>query len=315
MTNEQTYAPDQPILPQQAVVAHRLLKKYGSLTAVDQIDFTVEKGEAFGLLGPNGAGKSTTMRMIYCRTPFTGGSLRVEKWDVRQHPKQIKAIVGVVPQENNLDPDLNVIENLLVYARYFRIGEEEARVRAQRLLGFMGLTEKQDTHVEALSGGMKRRLIVARALINHPRILIMDEPTTGLDPWARHDLWDRLRELRRRRITILLSTHYMEEAEKLCDRLIIMDRGKILTEGAPRQLVEKSVSKFVLEIHGADGSDLPSLSPQVTVQTHGSTHYYFAPSPELLTPLIDQHPNHKSLLRPSNLEDVFLKLTGRDRLQ
>ncbi|MDA2929708.1 ABC transporter ATP-binding protein [Acidobacteria bacterium AH-259-O06] len=290
------------------------MKKYGTFTAVDEIDFIVERGESFGLLGPNGAGKSTTMRMIYCRTPLTSGHLLVEGWDVRHDQSKIKALVGIVPQENNLDPDLNVIDNLNVYARYFRIPAGEAQDRAEELLDFMGLTEKRNTWVEALSGGMKRRLIVARALMNNPKVLVLDEPTTGLDPHVRHDLWDRLRELRRRQITILLSTHYMEEAQTLCDRLIIMDRGKILALGKPLDLIERNVSRFVLEVHEVDGRSPLSLAPKVIAEAHGATHYYFAPSPELLTPLISKYSDHKSLLRPSNLEDVFLKLTGRDRL-
>jgi lipooligosaccharide transport system ATP-binding protein len=256
------------------VEACQLVKEYGTLTAVDRIDFRVERGEAFGLLGPNGAGKSTTMRMTCCRSPLTTGRLMVEGWNVERHPGEIKAIVGVVPQENNLDPDLNVVENLLVYARYFRIPEEEARVRAEQLLEFMGLIEKRNTHVEALSGGMRRRLIVARALINNPRMLILDEPTTGLDPHARHDLWDRLEELRQRRITILLSTHYMEEAEKLCDRLIIMDHGKILTSGQPRELIEKSVSKFVLEIQGVDSLRVPWPYSLLLCLLPGASHSF-----------------------------------------
>ena len=297
----------------EAVEAHRLLKRYDAFTAVNKIDFTVRRGESFGLLGPNGAGKSTTMRMIYCRTPPSDGRLLVEGWDVRHHSREIKSLVGVVPQENNLDPDLDVLDNLRLYARYFRIDGDSARRQAEELLDFMGLTEKRRVSVEALSGGMKRRLIVARALVNDPRLLILDEPTTGLDPHARHDLWDRLRELRRRRITIVLSTHYMEEAEQLCDRLIIMDRGKILTAGRPKDLIEKNALKFVLVIHEVDGRRLPSTHPAVLAESHGSTHYYFAPDPELLAPLIKLYEGYETLLRPSNLEDVFLRLTGRGR--
>ena len=298
-----------------AIEGSRVVKKYGELTAVDDMDFTVKRGEAFGLLGPNGAGKSTLMRMIYCRTPLTSGSLSVEGWDVGQDQKKIKALVGVVPQENNLDPDLNVIENLIVYARYFRIPSHQAQARAEDLLAFVNLGDKKHTGVEALSGGMKRRLIVARALMNGPKVLVLDEPTTGLDPHVRHDLWDRLRELRRRQITILLSTHYLEEAEQLCDRLIIMDHGKILASGKPQELIRLNVSNFALEIHEMDGQEPVLSHPEVTSETHGTTHYYFASSLELLTPLMNQYPHHQSLLRPANLEDVFLKLTGRSRLE
>ena len=298
-----------------AIEGSRVVKKYGDLTAVDEIDFTVNRGEALGLLGPNGAGKSTLMRMIYCRTPLTSGALLVEGWDVEQDQRKIKALVGVVPQENNLDPDLNVIENLKVYARYFRIPSQQAQTLAEDLLAFVNLGDKKQTGVESLSGGMKRRLIVARALMNRPRVLVLDEPTTGLDPHVRHDLWDRLRELRRRQITILLSTHYMEEAQELCDRLIIMDQGQILASGKPQELIRLNVSNFVLEIHEMDGREPVVPHPEVNSETHGTTHYYFAPSLELLTPLMNQYPEHQSLLRPANLEDVFLKLTGRNRLE
>lgn len=315
MRLREVHSPPDPNRCNGAVEVRGLSKSYGTLTAVDQIDFTVERGQSFGLLGPNGAGKSTTMRMIYCRTPLTSGQLTVEGWDVRRDRKKIKSLVGVVPQENNLDPDLNVIENLQVYARCFRIPAEEAQLRAEELLAFMGLTDKRETSVDDLSGGMKRRLIVARALINKPQVLILDEPTTGLDPNARHELWDRLRELRRQRVTILLSTHYMEEAEKLCDQLIIMDQGKILISGEPRKLIEQNVSKFVLEVPEEDGLHPPSVHPEVTAETHGSIRYYFAPSPDLLTSFLRQHSDRQYLLRPSNLEDVFLKLTGRNRLE
>ena len=298
-----------------AIESRQVVKKFGELTAVDEMDFTVKRGEVFGLLGPNGAGKSTLMRMIYCRTPLTSGSLLVEGWDVGRDQRKIKALVGVVPQENNLDPDLNVTDNLKVYARYFRIPAHQAQSLAEDLLAFMSLGDKKDTGVEELSGGMKRRLIVARALMNGPKVLVLDEPTTGLDPHGRHDLWDRLRELRRRQITILLSTHYMEEAQELCDRLIIMDRGKILASGKPKELIRLNVSNFVLEIHEMDGLKPLVSHPEVTPEVHGATHYYFAPSLELLTPLMNQYPHHQSLIRPSNLEDVFLKLTGRSQLE
>jgi lipooligosaccharide transport system ATP-binding protein len=298
-----------------AIEGSRVVKKYGNLIAVDEMDFTVHRGEAFGLLGPNGAGKSTLMRMIYCRTPLTSGRLLVEGWDVGQDQRKIKALVGVVPQENNLDPDLNVIENLRVYARYFRIPSDQAQPLAEDLLTFVNLGDKKHTAVESLSGGMKRRLIVARALMNRPRVLVLDEPTTGLDPHVRHDLWDRLRELRRRKITILLSTHYMEEAQELCDRLIIMDHGRILAAGKPHELIQVNVSNFALEIHEMDGQEPVASHPKINSEIHGATHYYFAPSLELLTPLMNQYPQHQSLLRPANLEDVFLKLTGRSRLE
>jgi lipooligosaccharide transport system ATP-binding protein len=301
--------------PRYSVEATKLLKQYGPLTAVAGIDFAVKQGETFGFLGPNGAGKSTTMRMIYCRTPLTSGQLLVQGLDASTRQSQIKQMVGVVPQENNLDPDLNVLENLLVYARYFRIPPVEARGRALDLLSFLGLAEKQAVNVEALSGGMKRRLVLARALINNPQVLILDEPTTGLDPQVRHSMWERLRELRRRNTTVVVSTHYMEEAEQLCDRLLIMDRGIILAEGGPRELIERYINRFVLEVHEVGKLPLVETVPPVEAEVHGVTHYYFAPSPELLSQVMTEYDGHHSLLRPSNLEDVFLRLTGRERLE
>jgi lipooligosaccharide transport system ATP-binding protein len=298
-----------------AIEARDLVKQYGALTAVNRIHFTVKHGEAFGLLGPNGAGKSTTMRMIYCRTPLTAGTLLVDGLDVTVHPRAIKARVGVVPQENNLDPDLNVRENLLVYARYFGVKKAEAEQRAQEALQLVELMEKRAVQVEELSGGMKRRLMIARAVLNRPRILILDEPTTGLDPHVRHALWETLRSLRARGITILLSTHYMEEAEKLCDRLLIINDGKILVSGTPRELIAAHASSFALEVRGCNGHQLLAPATQhILADQRGSTHFYFAPSSELLAPLIKSYEGCETYLRPSNLEDVFLRLTDRERL-
>lgn len=296
-----------------AVEAHDLVKRYGELIAVDHIHFNVAHGEAFGMLGPNGAGKSTTMRMIYCRTPLTAGSLLVDGLDVTKDARRIKARVGVVPQENNLDPDLNVRENLLVYARYFGIKKPEAEQRTRETLELVELTEKSHVQVEELSGGMKRRLMIARALLNRPRILILDEPTTGLDPHVRQSLWETLRELRARGITILLSTHYMDEAEKLCDRLLIINDGRILVSGTPRELIAAHASSFALEVRGCNGHPLLP-SEQIIADNRGSTHFYFAPSSELLAPLIKSYEGCETYLRPSNLEDVFLRLTDKERL-
>jgi lipooligosaccharide transport system ATP-binding protein len=299
-----------------AVEAQELTKRYGELTAVDGVSFQVHHGEAFGLLGPNGAGKSTIMRMVYCRAPLTAGTLRVAGLDVTQSPRAIKFLVGVVPQENNLDPDLNVRQNLLVYARYFRIPKQEAAARADDLLRFFELTDKSRAAIETLSGGMKRRLVIARALLNGPTILILDEPTTGLDPHVRHTIWDKLRALRAQGLTILLSTHYMDEAEKLCDRLVIIDYGRILVSGTPRELIARYALHFALEARGCDGRPLQPLPApeQVIAERRGSTHYYFAPSAEQLAPLMHAYEDCETFLRPSNLEDVFLRLTGSDRL-
>src|SRR5437899_5469196 len=227
------------------VEARGLTKVYGQQRAVDDIDFSVKRGETFGLVGPNGAEKSTTMRMIACRTPLTSGELSVEGLDVRTQGRQIRSLIGVVPQENNLDPDLSVIRNLIVYASYFRIPRTQAAQRANELLHFIGLSGRADSRIDHLSGGMKRRLMIARALLHEPRLLVLDEPTTGLDPQVRQEIWQKLEELRRvSGVTILLSTHYMEEAEKLCERLVVIDRGQILATGAPRDLVLSKVSRY-----------------------------------------------------------------------
>ena len=300
--------------PGFAIEARDLLKNYDSLIAVNRVNISVFYGEAFGLLGPNGAGKSTIMRMIYCRTPVTSGSLHVVGHDVTRDPRTIKANVGVVPQENNLDPDLNVRKNLLVYARYFRIPRKVAESRADELIEFIGLSDKRDSRIEALSGGMKRRLMIARALINNPQILILDEPTTGLDPHVRLAIWDKLRELREQGLTILLSTHYMDEAEKLCDRLMIIDHGQILVAGSPRELIERHALHFALEARGCNGRPLRSSLPQIIAERRGATHFYFAASAENLSPLMREYEDCETYLRPSNLEDVFLRLTDRDRL-
>ncbi len=297
-----------------AIEATELLKTYGDLTAVNRVSFQVQYGEAFGMLGPNGAGKSTMMRMMYCRTPLTAGSLKVLGRDVTREARAIKEKVGVVPQENNLDPDLNVRDNLLIYARYFRIPHTLAEERADQLIEFAELQEKRDAQVETLSGGMKRRLMIARALVNQPQILVLDEPTTGLDPHVRLAIWEKLRELRNRGLTILLSTHYMDEAEKLCDRLVIVDKGQILVRGTPRELIEQHAKHSVLEVRGCNGRPLKSDLAGILAEQRGSTHFYFAASADQLAPLLSEYEDCETFLRPSNLEDVFLRLTDRDRL-
>ena len=297
-----------------AIEAKDLMKSYGDLVAVNRISFNVRYGEAFGMLGPNGAGKSTMMRMIYCRTPPSYGLLHVAGMDVTLDPRAIKGEVGVVPQENNLDPDLSVRDNLLIYARYFRIPRQVASKRADELIEFAELQDKRDVRIETLSGGMKRRLMIARALINQPKILILDEPTTGLDPHVRLAIWEKLRELRQQGLTILLSTHYMDEAEKLCDRLVIVDKGQILVSGTPRELIRRHAQHFALEARGCNGRPLRTELPQVFAERRGSTLFYFADSAEQLAPLMREYEDCEALLRPSNLEDVFLLLTDRDRL-
>ena len=296
------------------VVARDLVKKYKDLVAVDHIDLAIEKGEIFGLLGPNGAGKSTAIKMIQCVSPTTSGRLEVLGMDVRSDGKEIKRRIGVAPQENNLDPDFDVIRNLTSYARYFDIPQDLARRRADDLLKFMQLTEKRDTMIEQLSGGMKRRLIVARALINDPEIIILDEPTTGLDPQARHLIWERIRQLQREDKTIILTTHYMDEAEQLCDRLVIMERGRVLVEGLPKQLIADVVGDCVMEVIEPDGdvADRYFRNAGMKVERSADRLYVYSNECKMINQEFrNAHPDIYSTIRPATLEDVFLKLTGR----
>ncbi|MBZ0155366.1 MAG: ABC transporter ATP-binding protein [Alphaproteobacteria bacterium] len=241
------------------ITAKNLVKEYGPLRAVDGIDFAIGRGEFFGFLGPNGAGKTTVMRMLHCFMPPTSGELRVFDLDVTKHPSEIKARIGVMPQENNLDPDLTVCENLIVYARYFDIQRKVAVHRAAELLGFVDLREKEKAKIDTLSGGMKHRLLLARALINTPELLILDEPTTGLDPHSRIDVWEKLNHLKSQKITLILTTHYMEEAERLCDRVAIMDSGKIVTVDSPESLMRvhgcKNLEDVYLQLTGRSLAD------------------------------------------------------------
>ncbi|HEY3420423.1 MAG TPA: ATP-binding cassette domain-containing protein [Methanomassiliicoccales archaeon] len=298
--------------------AINLRKDFEELTAVKGINFSIEEGECFGFLGPNGAGKSTTMRMIYCVSPLTSGTLNVLGMDVEEdHQREIKALIGVVPQENNLDVDFTVHKNLTVYARYFQVDPEVASKRADELIEFMQLKDKRDSKIDELSGGLKRRLIIARALINDPRILILDEPTTGLDPQARHLIWERVRELRKRKVTVLLTTHYMDEAEQLCDRLIIMDKGKIVAEGNPRDLIDKHVSSQVLEM-------IPPSDELIQLVKDNGWNYeryadrifvYTNDSAAVLAQIKGKVSLDRSIIRNATLEDVFLKLTGRGLIE
>lgn len=293
-----------------SVVARSLVKTFNTnFRAVDDISFTVSRGETFAILGANGAGKSTTMRMIACRSTLNGGELFVEGLDVKKDDRQIRGLIGVVPQENNLDPDLNVHENLMVYSRYFRMPRVEAEKRSAELLEFIRMSEKSNSKVEQLSGGMKRRLIIARALLHRPKILLLDEPTTGLDPNVRQEIWEKLEELRRtENLTIVLSTHYMDEAEKLCHRLIVMAQGKIIAEGVPRQLIAERARKYALEIREVETAISEKPGAGILSVKRGSTQLYFAESADLLAPLMQKYGTRPMLLRPSNLEDVFLQL-------
>ena len=301
------------------LVGRGLRKSYGSFEAVSGVDFEVQAGECFGFLGPNGAGKTSTMKMIYAAAVPTGGELSVVGLDVTRHDREVKRRIGVVPQENNLDEGLKVRENLLVYGRYFDLPRKVVLQRADELLDFVQLTEKAGAKVEMLSGGMKRRLLIARALINDPDLVVLDEPTTGLDPQARHLVWDKLRELARGGKTLILTTHYMEEAARLCDRLVIMEGGEIIAEGSPARLVEKYVSPQVLEFR-SDPESLRALRPVLeeaadSVEEGGSVEALlaFTHDPRAVTERVYESGIRieNTLHRESGLEDVFMRLTGR----
>ena len=305
------------MVPGPLVLARGLRKRFGTFTAVDGIDFDVRPGEAFGLLGPNGAGKTSTMKMIACGSPVSAGELRIFGMDPAEHASAIKARLGVVPQADNLDPELTVRENLLVYARYFDIPAKTARERAEELLAFVQLAERRDAQVESLSGGMKRRLTIARALVNEPDLVMLDEPTTGLDPQARHLIWERLYRLKRQGTTLFLTTHYMDEAEQLCDRILVMDKGLIVAEGSPRELIERYVPREVLElrlddaVRAARGADVKALASHVE-DLHDRLHLHGDDGEQLLAQVHALGvPVERALVRRASLEDVFLRLTGR----
>ena len=306
-----------PRTRESTLVARGLEKSYANCEAVKGVNFEVYRGECFGFLGPNGAGKTTTMKMIYGAAVPTGGELRVTGLDVRHHEREVKRRIGVVPQENNLDEDLKVKENLLVFGRYFDLPRKVVRRRAEELLEFVQLSERGDAQVEHLSGGMKRRLLIARALINDPDLVVLDEPTTGLDPQARHLVWDKLRELTSQNKTLVLTTHYMDEAAQLCDRLCIMEGGRFISEGAPRALINEHVSPEVVEFR-ADPDTLEKLAPLVEGLSDGTDRVGEA----LLVHTSDSDAVTRrikgagvtvehTLHRQATLEDVFLKLTGR----
>ena len=294
--------------------ARSLCKRFGDLLAVDNIDFDVFKGECCGFLGPNGAGKTTTIKMIHCVLPLTSGELTVSGISVSERSREIKEMIGVAPQEDNLDPDFSVLQNLLVYARYFDVPKAEALKRAEELLKFAQLEEKRNVVIGELSTGMKRRLILARALINEPRILLLDEPTVGLDPQARHMIWDKIRSLQKQGVTIILTTHYMDEAAELCDRTLIMDNGKIIEQGRPAELVRKHVGEEVLEVEH-DEKVVPVLRekfPEAIVEVLSDRVRVFSTQPHgVFARFLEDYPSKNAVIRNANLEDVFLKLTGR----
>ncbi|MCW4035340.1 MAG: ATP-binding cassette domain-containing protein [Candidatus Bathyarchaeota archaeon] len=296
------------------VKAENLTKKFDGFTAVDGIDFEIYKGENFGFLGPNGAGKTTTMRMIQTVSPLTQGKLTLADMDVSERDREIKSIIGVAPQEDNLDPDFTVFENLVVYARYFDIAKEKAKTKAVELIKFMQLEEKKDVTITELSGGMRRRLILARALMNEPQILVLDEPTTGLDPQARHLIWAKIKDLQKQGVTVILTTHYMDEAAQLCDRLTIMDRGNIIETGKPAELVKKHVGQEVLEVLNSEESMtcLKNIFPDARIDVVGDKIQLFANKPRgVLAKILEKNMFKGASIRDSNLEDVFLKLAGR----
>lgn len=303
------------------IKARGLTKDFGEVRAVDSVDFEVRKGEAFGLLGPNGAGKSTTMRMIASVSRRTGGELSILGMDPNEYGPDIRGHLGVVPQQDNLDVEIRVRDNLLVYGRYFGLPMKFLGPKADELIEFVQLTEKAKAKVDTLSGGMKRRLTIARALINEPDILLLDEPTTGLDPQARHILWDRLFRLKEAGVTLVITTHYMDEAEQLCDRLIVMDKGKIMAEGTPARLIREYSSREVVELRfGSDrnavlagelrdfGDRIEVLPDRILIYTDTGEEDLARIVERGLRPLT-------SLVRRSSLEDVFLRLTGRSLIE
>ncbi|MEO0024180.1 MAG: hypothetical protein RL196_621 [Actinomycetota bacterium] len=299
------------------IVAKALTKTYGDFNAVDAINFTVKRGEAFGLLGPNGAGKSTTMRMIGATLQRTGGQLEILGKDPNTHGPEIRAHLGVVPQQDNLDRELKVWENLYIYGRYFGLSRKFLKTKVEELIGFVKLEDKRDVKVDALSGGMKRRLTIARGLVNEPEILMLDEPTTGLDPQARHVLWDRLFRLKEQGVTLVITTHYMDEAEQLCDRLIVMDKGQIMAEGSPADLIRDYSSREVVEVRfgSAKNAEVAPLLSDMgdRVEVLPDRILIYAENGEKILHQITELGLEPltSLVRRSSLEDVFLRLTGR----
>lgn len=299
------------------ITAKNVSKSFGKVQAVRGLSFQVESGTCFGLLGPNGAGKTTMMKIIYAkckRDKSSDDTLEVFGYDPIHDELAIKYLSGVVPQENNLDEELNVVQNLMIYSKFYSLGARVARERIDNLLGFLELSEKRRSKIKELSGGMKRRLVIARALLNEPRLLILDEPTTGLDPQVRHLIWDKLRLLRSQGTTILLTTHYMEEAFQLCDTVLIMHKGQEVMQGTPQNLLQKNIETYVLELPGGDpartisGEGLPG---QIRVDRSEGTTRMYCDSLDELKAVADRIQTGQYYLRQSNLEDVFLKATGR----
>jgi lipooligosaccharide transport system ATP-binding protein len=292
-----------------------LRKRYGDAEVVAGVTFDIRRGECFGLLGPNGAGKTTTLRLALGLIEPEGGTIELMGEPVPRRARRARRSVGVVPQFDNLDPDFTVTENLIVYGRYFGLDDETVRGRVPELLDFAGLASRAGSRIQTLSGGMRRRLTLARALVNDPDFLVLDEPTTGLDPQARHVMWDRLKQLLARGKTILLTSHFMEEAERLCTRLVVMDRGRFITEGSPRELIATHIEPQVVEVHGdgLDGwSEGEARGLAARVERAGDTAFCYVRDPAPLLAHLERQSGLRYLHRPANLEDVFLKLTGRE---
>jgi lipooligosaccharide transport system ATP-binding protein len=310
-----------PASPPQAgklIEGRALIKRFGAFRAVDEVDFEVQPGETFGFLGPNGAGKTSTMRMIGCVSPVTSGHLRILGMDPAKDGPQIRARLGVVPQEDHLDTELTVWDNMMIYGRYFGLRPRDIRPRAEELLEFVQLTDRKKDKVDPLSGGMKRRLTIARALINEPEILLLDEPTTGLDPQARHLVWERLWRLKRKGVTLVLTTHYMDEAEQLCDRLVIMDQARIVAEGSPRELIARYSSPEVVELRFHTSEDTEQALPKVShlsdrVEALADRILIYADDGDHIASVVDTNGVQPSsvFVRRSTLEDVFLTIAGR----
>lgn len=300
--------------PGAAVRARGLVKCFGPLRAVDGVAFDIPVGQCFGFLGPNGAGKTTTLKMLMGLADFDEGELSVLGFPLPERSREIRARVGLVPQADNLDPDFTVRENLFMYARFFGLSRAEVAARVDELLAFADLTHKADARVDQLSGGMQRRLTIARALVNDPDIVVLDEPTTGLDPQMRHVIWGRLSELRARGVTLVLTTHYMEEAERLCDELVVMDHGRILDQGSPAQLVRRHVEPDVIELRGAmsDGVFATLSSMSLRAERHGTAVYVYTSAPAPILEFLEEAEELTVIHRRAGLEDVFLYLTGRE---
>ena len=301
--------------PLPIVESKDLYKVYDGKPVVNKLNLTIDTGCFCGILGPNGAGKTTTLRMFIGHCPIDGGELSILGQQMPSNASSIREQVGVVPQMDNLDPDFTVPENMYVYVRFFGIAPAVLNARIVELLEFASLQDKADNKISELSGGMRRRLTLARALINKPKLLILDEPTTGLDPQARQSIWQKLRELKKQGLTLILTTHYMEEAERLCDRVIVMDHGKMMADAPPKELIRQEIESHVLEVHAANNELLEQLNLDESVarsEASGDTHFFYGNKLQHALDLLEANNHDDYLFRPANLEDVFIKLTGRD---